>query len=352
MKLNKISFIVIILIYLFNVNSFAEDKVKIINLEGNWRFSIGDNLEWASLNYNDSQWEKIYVPSSWEDEGFNGYNGYAWYRIKFTLPKSYNGSTLYLALGKIDDVDETYVNGKLIGKSGTFPPDYQSTYYAWRNYPVPSEILNRNGINLIAVRVYDSQLSGGIVEGDIGIYAAINSLVPDVSLEGEWKFKTEDDFAYKNTDFNDEDWNSIIVPGYWESQGYKDYDGVAWYRKKFYVSQKLIGQKLVVLLGKIDDYDEVYLNGKLIGSTGDMKKIHSNFDHGNEYSQFRGYYLQDDNLLHKGDNVIAVRVYDGYNVGGIYEGPIGLITQKKYINYWKNHKDKEKKNFLDYFFGN
>ena len=347
----KILSVILTLIYLISINSFADDKVKIINLEGKWRFSIGDNPDWAKPGYNDSQWEKIWVPSSWENEGFNGYNGYAWYRFKFNLPREYDGRTLYLSLGRIDDVDETYINGKLIGRSGSFPPDYQSTYYAWRNYPIPSEILNRNGDNVIAIRVYDSELEGGIVEGDIGIFVVRNSLVPDLSLEGEWKFKTKDNSEYKNADFNDTDWDNIIVPGYWESQGYKDYDGVAWYRKEFNVPRKLVGQKLVMLLGKIDDYDEVYLNGKLIGSTGNMKKISSNFDHGNEYSQFRGYYLQDDQLLHEGENVVAVRVYDGYNVGGIYEGPIGLITQNKYIRYWKNYKNKDKKNIWDYFFG-
>ncbi len=353
MKLNiKISSLVIILIYLFSINTFANDKVKIINLEGNWRFSIGDNPNWAKPGYNDSQWEKIWVPSSWENEGFNGYNGYAWYRISFNLPREYDGRTLYLNLGRVDDVDETYINGNLIGRSGSFPPNYQTSYYAWRNYPIPAEMLNLNGSNVIAVRVYDSELEGGIVEGEIGIFTPVNALIPDISFEGKWKFNTGDDEKWKAKNYDDKDWDSIIVPGYWESQGYKDYDGFAWYRKEFIIPQRLLGQQLVLLMGKIDDYDEVYLNGKLIGSTGDMKKTGSNFRTGQEYAQFRGYYISDNNVLTPGENVIAVRVYDGYNVGGIYEGPIGLITQKEYIHYWRNYKNKDKKNIWDYFFGN
>ena len=351
MKLNlKILSVIIILIYLFSSNTFADDKVKIINLEGNWRFSIGDNPDWAKPDYNDSRWEKIYVPDSWENQGFNGYNGYAWYRISFKLPREYDGRTLYLSLGRVDDVDETFVNGKMIGRSGSFPPHYSSTYYAWRNYPIPSRVLDRNGINEIAVRVYDSQLEGGIVEGDIGIYVYVNALIPDISFEGNWKFKTGDDEKWEAKNYDDTDWDSIIVPGYWESQGYKDYDGFAWYRKEFIMPNKLLGQQLVLLMGKIDDYDEVYLNGKLIGSTGDMKKTSGKFGMGDEYAQFRGYYILDNNLLTEGENTIAVRVYDGYNVGGIYEGPIGLITQKEYIQYWKTHKNKDKKTFWDYFF--
>ncbi len=348
----KILSIIIILVYLFSINVLANDKVKIINLEGKWRFSIGDNPDWAKPGYNDSQWEKIYVPDSWENQGFNGYNGYAWYRISFNLPREYDGRTLYLSLGRVDDVDETFINGKMIGRSGSFPPNYQTSYYAWRNYPIPAEILNRDGSNEIAVRVYDSQLEGGIVEGDIGIFTFVNALVPDISFEGKWKFKTGDNEEWEAKDFNDKDWDSIIVPGYWESQGYKNYDGIAWYRKEFTMPQSLLGKQLVLLMGKIDDYDEVYLNGQLVGSTGDMKKAGSRFDYGKEYAQFRGYYILDNKLLIPGKNVIAVRVYDGYNIGGIYEGPIGLITQNEYIRYWKSYKSKDKKNFWDYFFDN
>ncbi len=342
----------LIIILLFPFKSFSKDWDRLINLQRNWKFSIGDNKEWASSKFNDSQWEKIYVPSSWENEGFNGYNGYAWYRITFDMPRGYYGGTLYLSLGRIDDVDETYFNGKLIGRSGSFPPDYQTTYYAFRRYPIPEEYINISGDNVIAVRVYDSELEGGIVEGDIGIYAPTNTLIPDLSLEGEWKFNLNDDEQWKEKNYNDKDWNSIIVPGNWESQGYKDYDGFAWYRKKFSIPKELLNQRLVILMGRIDDYDEVYINGNFAGSTGNINNT-KEFQGGQEYAQFRGYYLPDDFTLKEKDNVIAVRVWDGYKEGGIYEGPIGLITQQKYIQYWKEYKNKNKgkKNIFDMIWG-
>ena len=37
-------------------------------------------------------------------------------------------------------------------------------------------------------------------------------------------------------------------------------------------------------------------------------------------------------------NVIAVRVLDTGGAGGIYEGPVGIITQTKYIEYWRKNK--------------
>jgi len=62
----------------------AQDKwERVINLHGKWKFSIGDKSLWGDRYFNDSKWEDIFVPSKWEDEGFNGYNGYAWYRTSF-----------------------------------------------------------------------------------------------------------------------------------------------------------------------------------------------------------------------------------------------------------------------------
>ena len=60
-----------------------EGLEKKINLATYWQFSIGDNPEWASPKYKDYNWEKIYVPAKWENEGFNGYDGFAWYRVHF-----------------------------------------------------------------------------------------------------------------------------------------------------------------------------------------------------------------------------------------------------------------------------
>ena len=99
-------------------------------------------------------------------------------------------------------------------------------------------------------------------------------------------------------------------------------------------------------MGKIDDLDQVYLNGKIVGATGKMYDEEYKNHHSDEYAQFRGYYILDNSLLKiNQDNVIAVRVYDGYINGGIYEGPIGLITQEKYIKYWRDRKKKSKNIF-------
>ena len=328
---------------------YSKEWDRLLNLKGQWKFTIGDDKKWSEPGFNDNSWEDIRVPSSWEDEGFNGYNGYAWYRKHFNCPSAAKNRVVYLFLGYIDDVDEVYLNGTKIGFSGSFPPDYETAYNALRRYPVPSGLLKINGENVISIRVYDSQLAGGIVSGDIGLYTSDRLMQLDVNLEGLWKFKTGNKNEWKEKDFKDNDWGSIIVPGFWETQGYQDYDGFAWYRRDFTIGNNLSNKKLVLVMGKIDDIDEVYVNGKLVGSTGEMKDDAFEIHFDNEYSQFRGYYLPDNVLQFGKTNTIAVKVFDGYISGGIYQGPIGIISQDKYARFWR--QQKKDKNFLELFFG-
>ena len=161
---------------LLSGTSFAagprQPEEQVVNLMGPWKFQIGDNNAWAAPGFDDREWDKIYAPACWEDEGFAGYDGYAWYRRHFTLDEGQETGMLYLHLGEIDDVDEVYLNGRRIGGSGAFPPRFYTAYSVYRIYPLPEEYLNPGGNKVLAVRVYDSHREGGIVHGRIGIYAA------------------------------------------------------------------------------------------------------------------------------------------------------------------------------------
>lgn len=352
MKILNQNIITIVISVLFFNNLSAQDWQKIVNLNGPWKFTIGDDSAWAKNIYNDSNWEEIEVPSSWEDEGYHGYNGYAWYRKSFSLSKKYAKNSLYISLGYIDDVDEVYLNGELIGATGSFPPKFRTAYNSNRKYPVASELFYTNRKNILAVRVYDSELNGGIVSGDISIQM-LETINMEINLEGLWKFHTGDSLEWKSPELNDKNWARITVPSKWELQGYNNYDGFAWYRKTFVPDKSLVGDKLVLMLGKIDDIDECYINGRLVANTGDMVLTPKLNNFNNEWLATRGYYIPKDFLKLGEVNTIAVRVYDGVNDGGIYEGPVGIVKQEEYIEYWKTKKNKgREKGFWDYFWDN
>jgi hypothetical protein len=312
----------------------AQQFRRLMDLRGEWRFEIGDDLRWADPSMKDAGWATLRVPGQWEEQGFPGYDGYAWYRKTINIPADWAQKQLYLDLGAIDDVDETYVNGQFIGFRGQFPPDYVTAYNESRSYCLPSQCLRPGEPNVIAVRVYDSQMGGGIVRGEPAIKELAHALAVDQPLPMTWKFEIGDNMAWSSPQFNDGDWERIRVPGFWETQGHKGYNGFAWYRVRFKLDPAISGQHLILFLGKIDDIDEAYLNGERIGKTGTKYSYG-----GGEYRMWRAYTIPNDRIFSDRENVLAVRVFDGVALGGIYEGPIGIVRREKYLE-WKPYIER------------
>lgn len=296
-----------------------------INLNGEWKFKIGDNKDWAEPGFNDSGWSTVKAPSPWEDQGFRGYDGYAWYRKTIKIEKTFQDQDLILQLGYIDDIDEVFINGQKIGQSGSFPPKFWTAYKALRKYLIPTNILRFGQENVIAVRVYDSQLEGGIVGGNLKIYSVGKSIDLDVDLSGNWMWN-------KGMDSNASQALPILVPGMWENQGI-NYDGYAVYTKHFNLPKQLVNERLVLVAGRIDDVDRIYINDEFVGSTGD----YINRKWSGTFNEFRNYFIAP-GMLKAGENAIEIKVYDEHGGGGIVEGPIGIITQQKFREYWKSKR--------------
>lgn len=141
-----------------NAQVQISDKVKM---------QKGDNAEWKSPAFDDSNWKAVKPNGTGMDE-----DSYAWYRIRFTLPKqvlqqSDFKKTVRFDLGNADDVDETYLNGVKIGGKGRMPGDPQGYASAWsaaRVYDIPadSKLIKWDDENVIAIRVYNKGGAGGL----------------------------------------------------------------------------------------------------------------------------------------------------------------------------------------------
>jgi sialate O-acetylesterase len=321
---------------LLTAGSQAEDWKMILELRGTWKIELGDDKRWADPKFDDRKWQSIFVPSPWENEGFPGYDGFAWYRQWFTLPQHDEKKTVYLHLGCVDDVSEVYVNGHFLGGYGSLPPHFQTAYNQEEIFGIPDKFWNHKGQNLIAVRVYDDGLDGGIVSGRIGLYEQTQKNNCDIPFADMWKFKVGDNAAWKAPKFDDSQWQELNVPAHWDNQGYGDYDGFGWYRVKFYVPKELSDESMVLLLGKIDDVDQAFINGVEVGHTGIFWKDGSVGKIGEEYKERRAYALQKSVLKYGEMNVLAVRVYDYYRYGGICEGPVGIVTRSTFRHMYRN----------------
>ncbi len=160
-----------------------------LSLEGKWKFQIdpennGLNKKWNEAKFNDSKWKEINVPSYWEDQGIttnnpnwtrddfnNPYSGYAWYRKTIKIPATWTNNTVFLQLGKVDDLDWTYWNGELVGHIGEENEGENNIPYTSYNenrlYAIPPQKIKASKENVLAVRVCDIRGKGGIYEGPV-----------------------------------------------------------------------------------------------------------------------------------------------------------------------------------------
>ncbi len=316
-----------------------------IDLEGKWRFEIGDDLNFAQPDYNDSEWEIIEVPARWENEGFPGYDGFAWYRKSFKITSISDKNHAYVKLGRIDDTDAVYFNGELIGQSGQFPPNYETAWNEKRIYKIPAQLIRMNETNVLAIRVYDGNEGGGIIDGRVGIYTRLDIIDLAVDLSGSWLFKPGDARERALPSFDVSDWDSIHVPSKWEKQGYPELDHFAWYRTSVNISKNLARDKLILLLGKVNDVDQVFFNGELIGETGeipqweeDEKDWEWKDENKGKYKDRRAYFIPSGLIQTSEPNIIAVRVFDIGRNGGIYSEYVGIATREEYLQYQRRLK--------------
>src|SRR5690242_6634720 len=170
--LHKKLALTILFLFLIINNSLHSQTVTIPN---SWKFHMGDNMDWTSPSLNDEQWSNKQTGTSWTAPGMKD-NVYAWYRIRILIPSTMkgkeNGKGIKLNLGKIDDVDQTFFNGKMVGQTGSLPPDYESKWDAERVYVIPEKDIAWDKENVIAVRVFSLDAGG------VGMYQGPYSFSP------------------------------------------------------------------------------------------------------------------------------------------------------------------------------
>jgi len=157
---------------------FAQQTVPLTN----WKFQTGDNPEYSKPGFDDSAWKPIETGKAWEEQGYPNYDGYAWYRIRFTLladmKKKDAPNAINFLLGKIDDCDQVFLNGRTIGQNGAICNDVTSNTSANANLAkmASAKDINRNYIlqqndprllwgseNTLVVRVYNEKNEGGML---------------------------------------------------------------------------------------------------------------------------------------------------------------------------------------------
>lgn len=262
---------------------------------GKWLFRKGDDYGWKEHTIDETGWETVELPCAWEvHSNYTQDNVYGWFRRHIEIPAEIKGRDFDLRLGRIDDVDEAFVNGVRIGGMGSFPPDFATAWNQNRVYRVPASLLRGDGTDVVAVRVFDGIGTGGICDA-----------TPEPIRVGP--FDTVESPGQRDTGY---------VLG-----------GIGWYRKTFTLPPSGDTTCIAVRFDGVYMDSDVWLNGIHLGN------------HPCGYTGF-AYHLTP-HLKPAGErNVMAVRVRNAghnsrwYSGSGIYRHTWLTSTHPVHVALW------------------
>ncbi len=165
-------------------------------------------------------WNTMKLPQIWEGAGHPDMDGVVWFKKDFQVSAADAGKEITIAIGPVDDSDDTYVNGKLIGKT-------EGRYDLPRVYKVPAGV-TREGTNTIAVKVTDNGGGGGIWGTDKQMYTELNGV--KTSLAGDWRYKVAVDLPVPQATSGPNSYPSFLYNGMIHPIINYPIKGVIWYQ--------------------------------------------------------------------------------------------------------------------------
>ncbi len=150
------------LLVLLSVPIFAAQLIDKIpsKLEGNWSICI--HFEESKPECNNQS--NSYLSHLFEKAVYRFV-----YQKEFIISSDLQTTSFGIWLGAVDDVDEVRINGHLVGKTGSFPPHFQSGFRYQRLYLIPSIFLNYNQFNQLKIKTFSSINSAGLNDPPIVI---------------------------------------------------------------------------------------------------------------------------------------------------------------------------------------
>ena len=158
--------------------------------------------------------------------------------------------------------------------------------------------------------------------------AASSSTPHSIPLADKARFRFGDDLTFAEPDYDDTDWNQVVVPRCWFAG--MDPFGTqlsGWYRFRILLPNAAsTWNSPAICVGVISDSAEVYFNGIKIGGQGWMLPDHDGLPLDPLVIDIPPEILRADR-----DNTIAIRVHRTLLDGGIVMGPL-MIGERSVLN--------------------
>lgn len=127
---------------------------------------------------------------------------------------------------------------------------------------------------------------------------------------------TEEASTWHQTALNDFRWTRVELPATIE-QTHGEMDGAVWYRRRVDLPVMMRGKDLTLALGTIADFDKTWVNGVLVGESGEnMERPH----------MLERRYTIPARLTRTGEITIAIRVFDRLAEGGFTGDPRSMVV--------------------------
>jgi beta-galactosidase len=147
-------------------------------LGGGWKFHQGSVAGADATAFDDTAWEAIALPHTWNAKDGNApgfYQGDGWYRRRFEVPAAWAGKRIYLQFDGANRTAEVFLNGHRLGQ-------HRGGFARFRFDATPE--IDWNGPNVLAVRVNNDSHDNMVpVSADFtffgGLYRAVNLFATD-----------------------------------------------------------------------------------------------------------------------------------------------------------------------------
>lgn len=130
-------------------------------------------------DYDDSAWDTISTTTMDKVFQNDNFNGMAWFRQEFTFGEDTGSDEYQIFLGKVDDLNTTFINGTMVGRKEHWGGNDKE-----QRYTIPAGLLKK-GRNVLAVRVIDVWEKGGLLSRPAILTKEGKEIQP---LGNSWKY--------------------------------------------------------------------------------------------------------------------------------------------------------------------
>lgn len=134
------------------------NESRIIYIQDLWKFRIGDSLDWADPEYDDSDWDYLSTNLSQADLSFMDWSGIGWFRKQFRVHENLRGKPIALIVERHLGASEIYLNGEKVNELGEFSTDPETVVSYNSNKPM-ALVFSDQEIQTMAVRFINPNYS-------------------------------------------------------------------------------------------------------------------------------------------------------------------------------------------------